>query len=80
MAIVANKVRGVRAAAVHDPFSAARSRRSNNAQIMTVGKPHRRAGAGEDAGALWLDSEFEGGRSARKVDKITAGETKVTES
>ena len=37
MAIVANKVPGVRAAVIHDPYSAERSRASNDAQIATLG-------------------------------------------
>ncbi|MEW9124195.1 MAG: RpiB/LacA/LacB family sugar-phosphate isomerase, partial [Thermotaleaceae bacterium] len=37
MAITANKVPGVRAAVCHDVYSAERSRKSNNAQIMTMG-------------------------------------------
>lgn len=37
MAIAANKVPGIRAAVVHDPYSAERSRKSNNAQILTMG-------------------------------------------
>ena len=38
MAICANKVPGVRAAVCHDPFSAERSRKSNDAQIMCMGE------------------------------------------
>ncbi len=37
MSIVANKVPGVRAAQCHDTFSAERARKSNNAQIITLG-------------------------------------------
>lgn len=74
MAIAANKVPGVFAAVVHDPYSAARARMSNNAQILTMGA---RIVAPELARGLlqvWLDSEFAGGASARKVDKIRQAE------
>jgi ribose 5-phosphate isomerase B len=37
MAIVANKIPGVRAACCHDPYSAERARKSNDAQIITMG-------------------------------------------
>lgn len=37
MAIAANKIRGIRAAVCHDLYSAERSRKSNNVQIMTMG-------------------------------------------
>ena len=74
MAIAANKVRGVRAAQVHDPYSAQRARMSNDAQVMTIGA--RIVGA-ELAASLvrtWLQAEFAGGASERKVAKITRAE------
>lgn len=71
MAIAANKVPGVRAAVCHDPFSAERARKSNNAQIMTLGARV----VGEELAKLlvatWLESEFQGGGSAAKVEKIS---------
>ncbi|MTH48325.1 ribose 5-phosphate isomerase B [Intestinirhabdus alba] len=70
MAIVANKVPGVRAAQCHDVYSASRARKSNNAQIMTLGA---RIIGGELALMLvdaWLEAEFEAGRSAAKVARI----------
>jgi ribose 5-phosphate isomerase B len=77
MAITANKVPGVFAAVAHDPYSAARARMSNDAQIVTMGA---RVIAPELAKAVlrvWLDSEFAGGGSARKVDKIRAAELEL---
>jgi ribose 5-phosphate isomerase B len=70
MAITANKVPGVRAAVCHDPYSAERSRKSNDCQVMTLGS---RIVAPELAMLLvqtWLTSEFEGGRSLPNVDRI----------
>ena len=72
MAIAANKVPGVRAASVTDPYSAERARKSNNAQILCLGA---RVTGAELAKVLvdhWLASEFAGGGSARKVAKIDA--------
>lgn len=71
MAIVANKVPGIRAAQCHDVYSASRARKSNDAQIMTIGA---RVVGNELALTLvdtWLDAEFEAGRSAPKVERIT---------
>lgn len=70
MAIVANKVRGVRAATVVDPYSAERAMRSNDARVLCLGG---RVIAPDVAKLLvdhWVNSEFGGGDSARKVAKI----------
>lgn len=70
MAIAANKVPGVRAATCHDVYSAERARKSNDAQVITMGS---RVIGPESAKAVlraWLESEFQGGNSARKVGKI----------
>ena len=76
MAIVANKVPGVRAAQVPDAYSAERARKSNNAQIMTLGGKTMGVEHAKSCVRAWLASEFAGGGSARKVDKIMAGEQK----
>jgi len=72
MAITANKVPGVRAASVSDPYSAERARKSNDAQVLCLGSRV----VGTDVAKLlvdhWLASEFGGGDSARKVAKIEA--------
>jgi len=72
MAIVANKVPGVRAAPCHDPYSAERARKSNDAQIITFGAQIVAPTLARLLVDHWLDSEFAGGRSAPKVDKIKA--------
>jgi len=70
MAIAANKVRGIRAAVCHDLYSAERSRKSNNAQIMTMGALIIGSELAKKLVEAWLNSEFQGGRSERKVKKI----------
>jgi ribose 5-phosphate isomerase B len=80
MAIAANKVPGVYAAQVHDPYSAERARASNNAQVMTIGA---RVVAPELAVTLvriWLGAEFQGGKSERKVAKIAQAERRTLEA
>jgi ribose 5-phosphate isomerase B len=72
MSIAANKVAGVRAAAVSDPYSAERARKSNDAQVLCLGA---RVVGVELAKVLvdhWLASEFAGGGSSRKVAKVAA--------
>jgi len=70
MAIVANKVGGVRAAVCHDPYSAERARKSNNAQILTMGARVIGIELAKSIVSTWLHSEFEGGRSTEKVKKV----------
>ena len=72
MAITANKIPGIRAAVCHDVYSTERSRKSNDCQIMTLGA---RIIADELAKMMvktWLDSEFQGGGSTQKVERINA--------
>jgi ribose 5-phosphate isomerase B len=70
MAIVANKVPGVRAVCAHDPYTAERARASNNAQIITMGAQVVGPDVAKMLLGIWLRSEFQGGRSAPKVAKI----------
>jgi ribose 5-phosphate isomerase B len=74
MAIAANKVPGVFAAVAHDPYSAARARMSNNAQVVTMGARIIAPELAKTVLRVWLDAEFAGGGSTRKVDKIRRAE------
>lgn len=76
MAIVANKVPGVRAVCVADPYTAERAVASNNAQVITMGSQITGPAVAVKLIDIWLDSEFQGGRSAPKVAKIDALDTK----
>ena len=70
VAITANKVPGIRAAVCHDPYSTERSRKSNDCQIMTLGS---RVVGEELAKSLvdtWLASDYQGGKSAPKVERM----------
>jgi ribose 5-phosphate isomerase B len=70
MAVAANKVPGIRAAVCHDPYSTERSRKSNNAQIMCMGERVIGVELAKYLVDIWLDSEFSGGGSIPKVDRI----------
>lgn len=71
MAICANKVPGIRAAVCHDPFSAERSRKSNNAQIMCLGERVIGVELAKYLIDIWLESDFSGGASVPKVNRIS---------
>ena len=70
MSITANKVPGVRAAQCHDVYSAERARKSNNAQVLTMGQRVIGPELAKTIVDAWLASEFAGGSSAKKVEKM----------
>lgn len=70
MAMTANKVPGIRAAVCHDPFSAERSRKSNNAQIMCMGERVIGVELAKYLVNIWLGCEFSGGDSVAKLDRM----------
>jgi ribose 5-phosphate isomerase B len=74
MTITADKVPGVRAALCHDTYSAERARGSNNAQVLTMGARVIGPELAKRIVHVWLHSEFDGGHSSRKVQKIMDGE------
>ena len=76
MAITANKVPGIRAATCHDTYSAERARKSNDAQILTMGARVIGPELAKTIVDAWLRSEFEGGGSPPKVERIKEYEKK----
>ena len=76
MAMAANKVKGIRAAGCHDPFSTERSRKSNDAQIMCMGARVIGPELAKMLVKLWLTCDFAGGGSAPKVEAIKQMEEK----
>lgn len=70
MCITANKVPGIRAAVCHDSFSAVRSRRSNDAQIMCMGARVIGPELAKQLVEIWLDNDFGGGGSKPKLERI----------
>ncbi len=70
MAISANKVPGIRAAVCHDSYSTERARKSNDAQIMCMGARVIGIELAKQLVDIWLASEFAGGGSKEKVDRI----------
>ena len=70
MAMVANKVDGVFAGTCHDVYSAERLCKSNNAQVLTMGARVIGPELAKSIVAAWAKSEFEGGRSLPKVERM----------
>ena len=72
MSMAANKVKGIRAALCGDVFSAIMSREHNDANVICLGERVLGPGLAVCILDAWLDTEFAGGRHARRVDKIMA--------
>jgi ribose 5-phosphate isomerase B len=70
VSIVANKVKGVRAAHCHDTFSARMSREHNDANVLTLGERVLGPGLALDVVEAFLAGRYAGGRHACRVDKI----------
>lgn len=75
ISIAANKIPGVRAAVVHDVFTAHYSRAHNDANVLCLGSRVVGEGVAEAAVAAFLGTDFEGGRHARRVDMLAALES-----
>ena len=71
MSLVANKHRGIRAAACSDTFSARLTRVHNNANVLCFGTRVVGIGLALDLIDNFLDAEFEGGKHERRVNMIT---------
>lgn len=72
----ANKVPGIRAALCSDTFSAHATREHNNANILALGERVVGPGLAIDIVKTFLNSEFEGGRHQKRLDKISEIEKK----
>src|SRR5690348_8267972 len=70
MAIAANKLPGVRAAPCHDDLTAEMSRRHNDLNVLCLSADMLGEKLIDRMVEIWLKTEFEGGRHARRVDKI----------
>ncbi len=77
MSIAANKIKGVRAAVVHDELTAQLSRSHNNANVLCLSADLLGQRLIEKITDIWVATEFEGGRHARRIRKIAAMENGV---
>jgi len=70
MSLAANKHKGIRAALCHDYYTAKMARLHNDANILCFGARIVGLGIVESILDAWLETEFEGGRHLRRVEKI----------
>ena len=70
MNIAANKVKGVRAAPCHDSITAELSRSHNDANVMCLSGDLLGEELIERMVKIWLQTPFDGGRHARRIEKI----------
>ena len=72
ISLAANKVKGVRCAHCADCLQAEMTRRHNNANMMAIGAGFTGPNMAERMVEVFLSTEFEGGRHARRVEKLMA--------
>ncbi len=70
ISIAANKVKGIRCALCSEPLSAEMTRRHNNANMLAMGAGFIGPNLAERIVEVFLNTEFEGGRHARRVGLI----------
>lgn len=71
MSMAANKVKGIRAAACSDHFSAKYTRLHNDANILCLGGRVIGIGTALELADIFVDTAFEGGRHINRIKKIT---------
>ena len=79
MAITANKVPGVRAAACSDLYTARMSREHNDANVLALGGRLMGREMALEIAKAWIETGFAGGRHSGRVDKISAVERRYTD-
>lgn len=70
--MVANKVRGIRAALCNDLYTARMARAHNDANVLSVGARVVGVGLAEEILSTFLSTPFEGGRHGRRVEQLMA--------
>jgi len=70
--MVLNRIAGIRAALCHNAFTVVNSRAHNDANVLVLGSNVVHQGEAARLARLWLRTPFEGGRHARRVEKINA--------
>ncbi|NMC20875.1 MAG: ribose 5-phosphate isomerase B [Thermogutta sp.] len=79
MCIAANKVRGIRAVPCHDDLTADMSRRHNDANVLCLSADLLGERLLFRIMEIWLNTPFEGGRHARRLEKIAAIEDEIAQ-
>lgn len=76
MSIAANKVKGIRCALTHDVYSAKLTRQHNDTNMLAIGERVIGPGLAREIVKTWLETDFDGGRHANRIAKVTAYEEK----
>ena len=79
ISLAANKFAGVRAAPCHDALTVEMSRRHNDANVLCLSADLLGERIIDQMIEQWLNTDFEGGRHARRLDKITEIENETKE-
>lgn len=72
ISIAANKIKGIRAALCHNAYTAEMARRHNDANVLAMGGRVVDEKTAAEMTEIFLNTAFEGGRHARRVEKINA--------
>ena len=75
-AMVANKIRGIRASACNEVFLAISSKEHNDANMLCLGASVLAAPKAKLILKTWLDTPYAGGRHQKRIDKINDIESK----
>ena len=78
MTMTANKVSGIRAALCHDELTAEMSRRHNDANVLCLAADLLGEELTRRMVEVWLNTPFEGGRHARRIQKVMEAEQFLT--
>ena len=72
VSMTANKVHGIRCAVCHDTFSAKATRQHNDANLLAMGQRVVGTGVALEVLKAFLETDYEGGRHQRRIDKMMA--------
>jgi len=70
ISIAANKIKGIRAALIHNDFTARMAREHNNANVICLGGRTTEFGKAKKIIQIFLEAKFEGGRHEARIQKI----------
>lgn len=76
MSITANKVKGIRCALVHDVYTARVTRQHNDSNMLAMGARVIGVDLAKEIVKTWIESDFDGGRHERRINKIAEYENK----
>jgi ribose 5-phosphate isomerase B len=76
ISIAANKVKGIRAALCFNSYMAELSKKHNNANVLALGSRVTGQDVAIDIVDKWINTQFEGGRHQKRIDKISGIEYK----